>query len=749
MPNWRKVIVSGSDAALNSLVVTTNVNAQSFTGSLFGTSSWANNVVSSSYALTASYALNAGVAGSTFPYTGSAQITGSLEITGSLLLTQSYISTVDYIDFTLTADPAHNEGRIHWIDDTKTLNVDTDVNNFYIELGHQNVVRVNNQNSFTLTKGTVVYINGQSGQRPTVATASFETDALSAATLGLVVQDINSGQNGYVVSSGIIRGINTNAFAPGTMLYLSSSGQFSSTIPESPLHEVRLGKTTTQATDGIIFIDVMNGYEIGELHDVLETNRQNGDLLIFDSGSRVYKNTKIFSGSYSISGSLNLSQGITGSLFGTSSYATQALSSSYAVTSSHALNVSIRTAGTSLYSHNPSTTNFSLTGGIFLGTIAGALSGNADNSIFMGSAAGYEAAGSSTSNFIGYQAGFFAQDSNYSNFIGNQAGQYSSLATSSNFIGNQAGQYSGANNSNFFGTLAGAEVSNSHYSNFIGYFAGRGNNLGRNNILIGTNIGLPSGSRDRINIAGLIYGTGSYFNTSGAVFSGSANGRIGINQPNPQKEFDVSGSIRISQLSTSLTAPVTSGTTKMVISDANGDLSFTDIPAGGSITIADEGTSQGTATFLNFTGEGVTATVTSNTASISITGGGSAFPYTGSAQITGSLGITGSLAISSSLFQYADNTDVDIGTEVVLSIQTGSYRSAFFDYVISSGSNARAGTVMSVWGSSSIDFTETSTNDIGTTTDVTLSTILSGSFVQLRATTLSNNWTVKSLVRML
>jgi hypothetical protein len=107
------------------------------------------------------------------------------------------------------------------------------------------------------------------------------------------------------------------------------------------------------------------------------------------------------------------------------------------------------------------------------------------------------------------------------------------------------------------------------------------------------------------------------------------------------------------------------------------------------------------------------------------------------------------MSISSSLFQYADNTDVDIGTEVVLSVATGSYRSAFFDYVISSGSNARAGTVMSVWGSASIDFTEASTNDIGTTTDVTLSTILSGSFVQLRATTLSNNWTVKSLVRML
>lgn len=36
MPNWKKLIVSGSDASLNSLSVTTNVIAQSFTGSFSG-----------------------------------------------------------------------------------------------------------------------------------------------------------------------------------------------------------------------------------------------------------------------------------------------------------------------------------------------------------------------------------------------------------------------------------------------------------------------------------------------------------------------------------------------------------------------------------------------------------------------------------------------------------------------------------------------------------------------------------------
>ena len=73
MPNWKKVIVSGSDATLTSVTATAG-----FTGSLSGS---AISAVSASYALTASFALNGG--GSTFPFTGSAQITGSLGVTGS------------------------------------------------------------------------------------------------------------------------------------------------------------------------------------------------------------------------------------------------------------------------------------------------------------------------------------------------------------------------------------------------------------------------------------------------------------------------------------------------------------------------------------------------------------------------------------------------------------------------------------------------------------------------------------------
>jgi hypothetical protein len=72
MPNWKKLIYSGSAAVL------TNVTASSYTGSFTG--SFSGTFTSASYALSASYAPSAPSAA--FPFTGSAEISGSLAIKG-------------------------------------------------------------------------------------------------------------------------------------------------------------------------------------------------------------------------------------------------------------------------------------------------------------------------------------------------------------------------------------------------------------------------------------------------------------------------------------------------------------------------------------------------------------------------------------------------------------------------------------------------------------------------------------------
>ena len=109
--------------------------------------------------------------------------------------------------------------------------------------------------------------------------------------------------------------------------------------------------------------------------------------------------------------------------------------------------------------------------------------------------------------------------------------------------------------------------------------------------------------------------------------------------------------------------------------------------------------------------------------------------------------VTGDIVIDSALLSNQDNTDVDTGTETVANVAIATYTAAFFDFVIKKGTNVRSGTVYACHDGTTVQFTETSTQDLGDTSDVTLSVDISGSNMRLRATSLSESWSVKSLIR--
>ena len=94
------------------------------------------------------------------------------------------------------------------------------------------------------------------------------------------------------------------------------------------------------------------------------------------------------------------------------------------------------------------------------------------------------------------------------------------------------------------------------------------------------------------------------------------------------------------------------------------------------------------------------------------------------------------------------NTDVDTGIETVMSVDDASI-GVFFDYVVSNGTNLRAGTITSVHDGTNVEYAETSTADLGDTNDLTLSVDISAGNVRLRATAKSNNWSVKVLARLI
>jgi len=158
------------------------------------------------------------------------------------------------------------------------------------------VREVRNVTGATLTKGTVVYINGASGNKPTVAKALATGDATSAQTFGLIQADIANNSNGYLVAFGDLDGLNTSAFAEGVQLYLSATtaGDYTSTKQYAPNHLVYIGVVTRQhVNQGRIEVRIQNGYEMDELHDVSAQTPSNNDGLFYNSTNSLWENKSI------------------------------------------------------------------------------------------------------------------------------------------------------------------------------------------------------------------------------------------------------------------------------------------------------------------------------------------------------------------------------------------------------------------------------------------------------------------------
>jgi hypothetical protein len=117
------------------------------------------------------------------------------------------------------------------------------------------------------------------------------------------------------------------------------------------------------------------------------------------------------------------------------------------------------------------------------------------------------------------------------------------------------------------------------------------------------------------------------------------------------------------------------------------------------------------------------------------------------------LHVSGAIAIEaeSTTTKYSTTFSGSLTTNTNIAfIPTGSFKAAFFDYYVASGSvNMRAGTVMSVHNNSTSRYTDTSTGDIGNTSAVDFSTSVVGGDLVLTANISSGTWEVKTSYRAL
>ena len=156
----------------------------------------------------------------------------------------------------------------------------------------------------TLTKAAyqVVRVSGAQGQRLAVAYAQANNDNNSADTLGVVIETIPTNQEGFIMTVGQIEDINTTGslqgetWADGDVLYLSPTipGAITKVKPTGATgHIVIIGYVEyAHANNGKIYVKIMNGWELDELHNVYinPATLANNQVLTYESSTQLWKN---------------------------------------------------------------------------------------------------------------------------------------------------------------------------------------------------------------------------------------------------------------------------------------------------------------------------------------------------------------------------------------------------------------------------------------------------------------------------
>jgi hypothetical protein len=212
--------------------------------------------------------------------------------------------------------PSHSDQHINANDAIEALQAKVGTDNSAVTTSHDYRIRqlelnpvtstankieqvvVNGASEITLLKGQVVYASGSVGAsgKLRVALSSNSAESTSSKTFGILAENIIPGGEGLLVSEGLLEGIDTTGANDGDPVWLGSTpgslifGLISK--PVAPSHLVFLGIVVRggHQNTGSMFVKIQNGFEIEELHNVLITDIQDKDALIYDDSTGLWKN---------------------------------------------------------------------------------------------------------------------------------------------------------------------------------------------------------------------------------------------------------------------------------------------------------------------------------------------------------------------------------------------------------------------------------------------------------------------------
>jgi hypothetical protein len=230
-----------------------------------------------------------------------ADITSMTGLTGG-------IATADFVTFDIAAAAAVTTGRIAWDADMETFHAGL-TGAFPLHVGQDVIFHAKNDSGGSLAKGRGVMFAGVVG-----GSSKLEyTNAVSNGTvsheyiMGIAAQTVASGDFGYVVEFGTVRGFDTtgaNKTVPetwviGDFLYFDPAypGELTKVQPVAPAwHSPVAVVTTVNASSGSVFVRAKTGELLSELHDVQITGLASGQVLIYDAAQARWENNTLTAG---------------------------------------------------------------------------------------------------------------------------------------------------------------------------------------------------------------------------------------------------------------------------------------------------------------------------------------------------------------------------------------------------------------------------------------------------------------------
>ena len=170
-----------------------------------------------------------------------------------------------------------------------------EIDNNFINLNNdksEKFIQIKNNLGIVLNPGTIVYINGSSGNKATVALADATITSPAGVTYAMVQDTIAIDGEGRVAFDDYITGLNTLTLTEGTVLWLSTTaGVYTTVRPDVPYQSVLVGHVIkSHATDGIILIKPKIIYNLKDINNVSTASEADGDVLIYDASTSIWRN---------------------------------------------------------------------------------------------------------------------------------------------------------------------------------------------------------------------------------------------------------------------------------------------------------------------------------------------------------------------------------------------------------------------------------------------------------------------------